>query len=150
MSKVWTYIISKNLSENDLLELKESGLNFVSAWTAHENKLSASFDIYKNKIIIVKVNEALNTASGCSIDKLTRFIKETEKKYSLELLNRFLVAYKKQDDIEVTHATNVKILLSEQKINADTLIFNTSVSNQNEFSNWEQPLRETWLNKYLL
>ena len=150
MNKVWTYILSKPLSENELSDLKKDGLQFISDWTAHENKLSGSVEIFKNKILIVKVDETVNAASGCSIDKLTRFIKEIEKKYSIELLNRFLVAYKNGDGIEVIHATKIKELIQNKNISTETIIYNSAVSNEIEFNSWEQPLHETWLNKYLV
>src|SRR3954464_7924481 len=101
MNRVWTYIINKKLSSEEIKALNAEGQTFVNAWTAHDQKLTASFEIFKDRIVIVKVNEDIHSASGCSIDKLTRFVREMETKFSLELLNRLLVAYKKDDDIEV-------------------------------------------------
>ena len=150
MNRVWTFIISKTLSKEELNSLKEAGNNFVLSWTAHEQQLTASFEIVKEKIIIVKVNEDITGASGCSIDKLTRFIKETEKQFNIELLNRLLVAYKSEETIEIVHATKIKELISQNKISENTVIFNTAVANQNELTNWEQELKNTWLNKYLV
>ena len=149
MNRVWTYIISKKLSEPELNALLESGKSFVSGWTAHENKLFASFDILKQRIIVVKVNEDISGASGCSIDKLTRFVVENESKFSVELLNRLLVAYKNGEEIEVVHTSKIKELLSLGLITENTLVYNTSAATENELQNWEQPLKNTWLNKFL-
>jgi hypothetical protein len=150
MNRVWAFIISKTLSKDELNSLIGSGNNFVKGWTAHEQQLTASFEIFKDKIIIVKVNEDVTGASGCSIDKLTRFIKETEKQFNIELLNRLLVAYKTGENIEIVHAAKIKDLLSQNIITENTIIYNTAASNQNEINNWEQELKNTWLNKYLL
>jgi len=149
MNKIWTYIISKNLSESALNELTNDGKAFILDWTAHENQLSADFKILKDRIIIVKVNEDVNNASGCSIDKLTRFIKSSEVKFGIELLNRFIVAYKMDDEIAVVHASTIKDLLAQKKINKDTLVYNSAISREDELQNWEQALKNTWLNKYL-
>jgi len=149
MNKAWEYIISKQLTNEQVQSMKEKGVAFVKGWTAHENQLDASFDIYKNRIIIVKVNENIYSASGCSIDKLTRFIKELESKFSIELLNRLLVAYKKNDTIEVVHSSKIKDLLNSGDINENTIIYNTSAATETELNNWEQPLKNTWLSKYL-
>ncbi len=150
MNRVWTYIISKPLSKEELNSLNELGKNFVLGWTAHEQQLTASFEIFGEKIIIVKVNENITEASGCSIDKLTRFIKETEKQFSIELFNRLLVAYKTNSGIEIVHASKIKDLLDQNKISETTIVYNTSVSNQNELNTWEQELKNTWLSKYLI
>jgi len=149
MNRAWTYIISKPLSDLQLDQLSTSGTTFATNWTAHENKLSASFKIFKNKIIVVTVNEDFANASGCSIDKLTRFIKESESALGIELLNRLLIAYKAGDAVEVIHSSKVKELLAENIISENTIIYNTAIANETELQNWEQPLKNTWLNKYL-
>ena len=149
MNRAWTYIINKELSPEDIHSLQEEGEGFVKGWTAHEQQLSGSFTIYKNRIIVVKVNENVNAASGCSIDKLTRFIKQAEVKHGIELMNRLLVAYKNNDEISVVHSSKIKDLLKEGALNENTVIYNTAIANQEELNNWEQPLKESWLNKYL-
>ena len=92
-------------------------------------------------------------ASGCSIDKQLKFIKELEQKFSIELLNRLLVAYKNRSgNIEVVSPSRIKELFEAGEINADTIIFNPAVSNTTELeNNFEIPLKESWLNaKYKL
>lgn len=150
MNRAWTYIISRQLNLQELEELQSSGNNFISSWTAHESQLNGSFQIFEKRIIIVKVNEDVNAASGCSIDKLTRFIKQSETRFNVQLLNRMLVAMQTPNGIEVLNALQVKELLSQNKISADSIIYNTSLANQSELAAWEQPLKNTWLNKYLL
>jgi hypothetical protein len=148
-TKVWTYTIGKHLTEQELNDLLLEGKAFANAWTAHEQQLEASFEIYKNKIIVVKVNEDVNHASGCSIDKLSRFMKEVGGKYNFDPLNRFLIALKKEDGIEVVHSSKIKELIAQNHISENSFVYNTSVANQHEFAQWEQALKNTWLNKYL-
>ncbi len=149
MGRVWTYIISKDLSPDRLRSLLEEGKAFVQGWTAHEQQLSGSFEIYKDKIIVVKVNEEVQGASGCSIDKLTRFIKSSETKYGIELMNRLLVALKAEEAVQVVHSVKIKDLLDDAFLNENSIVYNTSVANSDDLKNWEQPLKETWLKKYL-
>jgi hypothetical protein len=150
MNKVWTYIISRDLTETELNDLRIQGQNFVKSWTAHEMQLQASFEIFKNKIIIVKVNEDVTGASGCSIDKLARFIKDSEANFHIELLNRLLVAIKTDKGIEVVHSSKIKELLGTGIISENTIVYNTASAKENELNNWEQPLKNTWLSKYLV
>lgn len=149
MNRAWTYIINRPLTPAELEQLKEAGNTFVTGWTAHENKLSGGFRVFKDRIIVVTVNEDIHQASGCSIDKLTRFIKEQEARFGIELLNRLLIACKAGDAVEVIHASQVRELLAKQVLSGDSVIYNTAVSNEEELSHWEQPLKATWLNKYL-
>lgn len=149
MNRVWAYTISRELSDVELNQLLKEGRNFATGWTAHEQQLSAGFEIYKNRIIVVKVNEEVTGASGCSIDKLTRFVKEAEQAYGVELMNRLLVAYKNGNAVEVVHSSKIKEMLLKGIMNENTIIYNTSVANETELQNWEQPLKSSWLSKYL-
>lgn len=149
MNRVWAYTISRELNEAELDQLLKAGQAFAKGWTAHEQQLSASFGIFKNRIIVVKVNEEVTGASGCSIDKLTRFVKEAEQAFGLELMNRLLVAYKNGDAVEVVHSSKIKDLLLQGTVNENTMIYNTSVASETELQNWEQPLKASWLSKYL-
>ncbi|MBL7930732.1 MAG: hypothetical protein JNL60_02460 [Bacteroidia bacterium] len=149
MNRVWAYIISEPLSDVELNQVAEAGKTFVEHWTAHENKLSASFEIFEKRIILVKVNEDVSGASGCSIDKLTRFIKASEIKFGIQLLNRLFVAYRKNDKIEIIHSSKIKDMLSKGEISPETPVYNTSVANEEELSHWIKPLKDTWLNRYL-
>lgn len=148
-NKVWIYVIGKQLSDSELLQLKSDGEKFVADWTAHEHKLSASFDIQHRHLIVVKVNEGVHNASGCSIDKLLRFVKGAGEKFGFNPTDRLLVAYKQNQNVLVTHASKIKELLAQGIIGADTVVLNTAVSSEAELAQWEQPLKSTWLSKYL-
>src|SRR5688572_9426396 len=121
MNRAWTFVISKTLNTEQLASLKAAGKEFVSGWTAHDVQLTGSFDIYKDRIVVVTVNEDAHAASGCSIDKLTRFIRETEQQLQVQLMNRLLVAYSDNDDnIRVNSAAEIKEKLSKGEITPET------------------------------
>ena len=149
MEKVWVYLSDKELKGDLHQSVLKAGESFVLNWNAHDVPLSASFEIINDRFIVVKVDETQYNASGCSIDKLLRLIKQLETDHQLQLLNRLLVAYKSDNGIEVVHSTKVKDLLSSKNLNENSLIYNVASSNSVEFKNWEQPLKETWLKKYL-
>jgi hypothetical protein len=149
MEKVWVYLSDKKLEGDLLKEINKQGQVFVQTWTAHDVPLSASFEILLDRFIVVKVDETQYNASGCSIDKLVRLIKQFETEYHLQLLNRLLVAFKTESGVEVVNASKIKELLVSKTISAKTLIYNVAVSNSDEFANWLQPLETTWLKKYL-
>lgn len=149
MTKVWTYLIDKDLNEQELSKLKAEGLAFVQQWTAHENPLAASFEIFKNKIIVVKVDERQHGASGCSVDKLLRFIKQSEAEFQVNLLNRLLVAVETNDGIKAIPSSSIKDKLSNGELSGETMVYDTAVATGSELEAWQKPLRATWLNKYL-
>lgn len=148
--RIWIYTLSKELSNEQLVDFKNRCLTFVSGWTAHDVSLDASFELYQNRLLIFKVNEDKYNASGCSIDKQLRFIKELEQVFSIELLNRLLVAYEHNNQVEVIKSSQVKDLLAANTISANTLVFDNTITQFSELNTkWKQPLQATWLVKYL-
>lgn len=149
MNKVWAYVISRPLSEKETEQLTLAGTAFVKSWTSHDRQLTASFETIGKRIVLIQVDETAADASGCSIDKLTRFIKEAGQQLGIDLMNRLLVAYKDQGEIAVVPSSSIKELLHNGKISGDTVVYNTAVANGEELRNWEQQLKNTWLTKYL-
>lgn len=148
--RIWIYTLSKELSNEQLVDFKNRCQTFVSGWTAHDVSLDASFDLYQNRLLIFKVDEDKYGASGCSIDKQLRLVKELEQAFSVELLNRLLVAYDNNNQVEVVKATQIKELLLDNKITANTLVFDNTITQSSQLeTNWKQPLQATWLAKYL-
>ena len=148
--RIWIYTLSKELSIEQLVDFKNHCQNFVSGWTAHDVSLDANFELYQNRLLIFKVNEEKYNASGCSIDKQVRFVKELEQAFSLELLNRLLVAYENNNQVEVVKASQIKELLADNIISGNTLVFDNTITESKQLeTNWKQPLHHTWLQKYL-
>lgn len=149
--RIWVYTLNKELLSEQLSDLRNRCQNFVSGWTAHDVSLDASYEIYKNRFLIFKVNEDKYNASGCSIDKQLRFVKELEQAFSVELLNRLLVAYEKNDEVIIVKQSQIAELLASKEINENTLIFNNTITQSSDLAtNWKQALHKTWLSKYLI
>jgi hypothetical protein len=56
MQKIWIYTLSKQLAAEQEQELKTACQNFVSTWTAHDVSLDASYELYKHRLLIFKVD----------------------------------------------------------------------------------------------
>ncbi|MES2512513.1 MAG: hypothetical protein V4580_00140 [Bacteroidota bacterium] len=149
--RIWVYTLSKELPHEQLVDFKHRCQNFVSSWTAHDVSLDASFELDNNRLLIFKVNEEKYNASGCSIDKQVRFVKELEQNFSIELLNRLLVAFvNSNNQVEVVKQSQIADLLKDNRINENTIVFNNTISQSTELaSGWKLPLHKTWLAKYL-
>lgn len=150
MKKVWAYSISKPLSDEEKKQLLLDANAFASQWTAHENKLSAQCSIEENCVLLVQVDEEVYAASGCSIDKLQRFIKSAEQKFNLELLNRLLVPVEISGHYQILKSSEIKTLLENKNLSPESRILNTAISTEAELQHWKQPLKASWLSKYIV
>ncbi len=149
--RIWIYTLSKELTKEQLENFKIKCHEFVNSWTAHDVKLEASFELVNNRLLIFKVNEDSYNASGCSIDKQVRFIKEQEQLFNIELLNRMLVAYEQNSELQITNQSKIKELLLAGEITKNTLIYNNTITSSNALASaWKVPLSQTWLSKYVI
>jgi len=147
--KIWIYVLSKELDELSKKQFLQNCSDFTGSWTAHDQPLAASFELHKNSLLIMKVDESAYNASGCSIDKLQRFVQQQEKEFGIELLNRLLVALDVNNTVLVTHSSKIKEFLSQNTINENTLVYDAAITSSEELKNWKKPLKDTWLSKYL-
>ncbi len=149
-NRVWVYFSDKAFSEEVEASIKSDTQIFLNDWNAHGTSLSATYETRYKHFLIIKADEEKFSASGCSIDKQVRFIKETEHTYNLSLLNRLVVAYKSGDEIKVTHSSKIPELLSSGQINENTHVFNVGVGTDAELeNNFEIPLKDSWLAKFI-
>ena len=149
-SKIWIYTIHPNLNEQIEADLSVELTEFCKQWTAHNRELRAFFKIIQHTILIIGVDEHLNPASGCSIDKSVHFLEELEKKYTVEFFNRMLFTYIDQENNFCTHTrTQFENLIQENKITHQTKIVNTlalSVKDWNE--NGIQTIEKSWMKNF--
>jgi len=145
-SKVWVYQSNRPFRDVEVQGIRHKLREFILEWTAHGAKLKAFGDVYYNQFIVVMVDEAQATASGCSIDASVHFIKEIEKTFDVDLFDRLTVAYMQGQEVILSSKDDVKQKMNQGEISEDTIIFNNLVNNKDAFeSKWKIPLKESWV-----
>lgn len=122
---------------------------FLAEWTAHGNDLLAGIQIAYDQFIIIGVNEAVNEASGCSIDKSVSFIRELDQSLQANLLERTKVAFTENDKIRMIDFTEIKKMVADGVIKPESKIFNNAVASKKELEErWVKPASESWIGRY--
>ena len=145
MERIWIYLSSRKLTNEELNQIQNDLQLFIDAWNAHGNKLDASFEILYNYFIIIKANESKIMASGCSIDDSVRFMTNLAEKYNLDLFDRQQVAWLDNKNEVMTTTLNELGRLYKDKILTDnTIIFNNTLQDAGDLPlKWKQPLMES-------
>jgi hypothetical protein len=149
-SKIWIYTIHPNLNEQIETHLSAELTEFCKQWTAHNRELRAFFKIIEHTILIMGVDEHLNPASGCSIDKSVHFLEELEKKYSVDFFNRMLFTCVNEEDTFSTHTkTQFESLIQENKITHQTIVVNTLALTLKDWNeNGLQTIEKSWMKNF--
>jgi hypothetical protein len=144
-SKVWIYQSNRLFNTTDLDYLHTVLNTFVQNWSAHNHDLKAGYEIRHQRFIVVIVDETQTGASGCSIDKSVHLMKQIEEHLSIDLFDRFQIAWKEGENIRISNKSEFENLLVSETINANTIVFNNLVKSYEEYLNqWETPINKSW------
>lgn len=148
-TRIWIYQSDRPFTEIEIdIILKKTEL-FLAEWTAHGNSLEAGVHIAYSQFIIIGLNEAINEASGCSIDSSVNHIRELGRKLNINLLENSKVAIKNRASVSLVNFTDIKKMVLDGDISADTEVFNNAIISKQELkSNWIIPAGDSWLKRY--
>jgi hypothetical protein len=133
-SRVWVYAASRSLTHEEV-EWIQSRLNeFVAKWSTHGAKMTADACILANHFVVIAVDEAQLTASGCSIDSSVRLMKELGQNLLIDFFDRLKVYIEVAGDIQ-------KISFHSLKDHGDGRYFDLSVNRLGKLRrNWPVPI----------
>ncbi len=145
-SKLWVFQSDKIISPSNQKILINEISPFLTDWSSHGAEIKSSFEIRYDLFLIISVDEEINSASGCSIDKLTNFIIQISNEIGVDFFNRLNVAYKSDSEkINLRSLSDFKTLISEGKINEESIVFNNLIKTKKDYiEQWEVQLKNSW------
>lgn len=149
-SRLWIYQADRKFSANEKAILESQLKLFTDGWAAHGQALHCSFQIAYDQFVILAANEAMQTASGCSIDDSVRFMQQAGKELAIDFFNRNLIAFKIDSGVRLVRLTELKTALAEGIWTAESLTFNNLVSQKSGLeTDWVIPSSSSWLSRYI-
>jgi len=148
-SKIWIYQSDRKLTEKEESFVRKNTESFLVEWTAHGNSLQAGMQLHFGQFLIIGVNEGVNEASGCSIDKSVQYITELGKALNIDLLQRSKVAVKNKTQIQLIEFSEIKSAVESGVISRDTEVFNNAIVSKKDLeSNWLLSATDSWIKRY--
>ena len=73
-------------------------------------------------------------------------MKVLEQEYGTELFNRLLFAWKRGEDVVVSHLSELQSLADRGEVTRATIVFNNAITAKKELDEkWMVPLEESWM-----
>lgn len=145
-SRVWVYQSNRFFSIKEALQLQKQLENFSKEWNSHGSAVKSYANLFFRQFIILMADESDVKVGGCSTDSAFRFIKNLEKKYDVQLLDRQTVAFIVNEKIRLVPLADVNFSIENDFITPDTLYFNNTILTKKELlNNWIIPLKNSWL-----
>ena len=145
-SRVWIFQADRFLNEKEILLVNLTMNEFIPNWASHGNDLYGGFELKDALFLIVAVDEAQSPASGCSIDSLTRVIKDLGARLKVDFFNRLNIAYLNTvGKLELVSMSTFKELIQAGEVNENTMVFNNLVQNRGELNErWQTEVKNSW------
>ena len=144
-TRLWIYQSSKPLPEEAVAEAEAKLQDFAQRWVSHNRQLRASAQILHNRFLILMVDKSQADASGCSIDKSVYFLKQLQAEYGVDLFNRMVFSYQKDEQVHTVPREEFVKRYQQGEIDEETLVFDTLVDNKAAFDQgWLKPLAQSW------
>lgn len=148
-AKIWIYQSNRKFSEEEVQAIETDLAAFLSSWESHGTGLAASYQIKYQRFIILAVDQEVQAATGCSIDKSVQFIQQLEQKYQVDLLDKMNVTYKTGEHIAHKTLLDFKKMAKEKAVSEHTIVFNNLVNTIQEFNEcWEVPAADSWHSRF--
>ena len=148
-SKIWIYQSNRKFSDAEFAEIENDVKSFIENWESHSVSLESSYLLKYNRFIILAVNQEVQAATGCSIDKSVQFIQNLEQKYKVDLLDKMNVTFKNGEHIAHKSLMDFKKMAKEKAVTENTIVFNNLVNTIDELNeSWEVPAMDTWHSRF--
>lgn len=149
-ARIWVYQCDRPFTDEELKEVEPATDEFLKEWAAHGSDLKAGYEIPYNRFIVIGLDQKMESPSGCSIDSSVHFIKDLEKSYNVDLLDRMNVTFKQGKYLDYKPLVDFKKLVKNRSVSPNTIVFNNLVNTKAEYEDyWEVPLAESWHKRFL-
>ncbi len=149
-SKVWIYPASREISYDELDEMRPMIFNFLDQWTAHNQSLITYGNIFHRRFLGIFVDETVAGASGCSIDASVHFIKDLGSKYGIDFFDRQKVQFMIDDEVKDFSLSDLKHSAEENELTEESLFIDNLVKDKDSFLNkWIIPVQDTWAYRFM-
>jgi len=145
-ARTWVFGSDRTLDESSSVFLLQEVDRFLSEWHAHGAPLTVGRSWKEGRFLTVAVDQSTAGASGCSIDGLFRALKALEPKLGASLVTSGLVFYRdSKGAVQSVDRERFTALGAEGKIQADTLVFDPTVTTLGEWrARFELDAAHSW------
>ncbi|EMR03110.1 hypothetical protein [Cesiribacter andamanensis] len=148
-SRVWIYAAPRPFNQAELQHIEATAPAFLDDWATHGSPMQASYHILQGQFLVLAVNEAVQAASGCSIDSSMGYIRSLEQQFSLSLTDRSQVYVLQEGRVQAIPVAALKQRIADGALTPESLLLNTLAATKGALEqHWQQAAGQSWLKRY--
>ncbi|GAB4412640.1 MAG: hypothetical protein OHK0039_18780 [Bacteroidia bacterium] len=146
----WFFSLPTPLDAAQAATLQQDFDRFAAQWKSHGTPVEGMIGIRYGQFIVARAQPDSERPSGCSIDSLRRGIEQILQRHGLAWAEAAIVFYRDAGGA-VQHADfrQIPTLVAAGTLTGDTIVFDHTLGQSDDLSQWELPLKQTWLKRYL-
>jgi hypothetical protein len=149
MRHIWIFQLGSAPVEASKATLLQELDAFIAVWKAHGSPVPGTAELRHDRFVVVQAEP--DHASGCSIDSMTKGVQEILSRHGLEVLGAERVFYRASDgSIQHIDFKEAKAAIADGRLQAGTILFDSTLGNSNDLSRWEVPMEQTWMARFLV
>lgn len=150
-ARLWVFAAPEALSERQDEWLREHVERFVEGWVAHGAPVAGAYEVVDDRFLLVAADERATGVSGCSIDALTRTLKQAEAELGTSLLDAASRVWYRDPSGQVLAAPRAEFRerVRAGEVAGDTPVFDNTAPTVGAVrrGEWERPMRDSWHGK---
>ena len=145
-SRVWVYTSDRPLTAPETTYAQAQLTAFCQQWTAHNQALLATAEVFENQFVLLMVDETQAGASGCSIDKSVHFLERLGQAIGADLFERMRFGWVDAEGVlRMSPREEFADLVKTGHIGNTTWVVNSLVQTKRELEEkWLMPFEHSW------
>lgn len=97
-ARIWVFTADKAVTEVSRAAAIEPVMRFLEQWATHGKALTATAEWVNSWQLVIALDESKTGASGCSIDTLTRFMRELGEHLQVNWFDRMKILVRNNEE----------------------------------------------------
>jgi hypothetical protein len=153
-ARLWIFGVDRELTIAERVRLLSDVDAFLSGWKAHGHPLAAARDWRYDRFLLVAVDDRIEAPSGCSIDALSRILRELESALGLRILGGGDIWMREAgagSEIVRVSRGEFRERAVRGEVDAGTTVYDLALTQLGDLRKglWELPAGESWHRRYL-
>jgi len=146
----WIYSLASPLAKDQCTQLAQAFEAFLNQWQSHGTPVAGQIYLAHDHFVIIQANPNEDRPSGCSIDSLKKTVEQILQQHGLNWVDASHIFYQRTNGtIGSVHFQELSAQIEQGTLTADTVVFDHSLGQSDDLSQWEVPLKATWMKRFL-
>lgn len=148
-SRIWAFNTGVVMSAEQRTRLTTEVEQFLAGWAAHGDDLTAGYRIIEDRFLLVGVDQSATTPSGCSIDAMTRFLRDLGREIGFDILDAPPCCFRRDGEVVCVSRDRFAELAHNGRVDTETTVFDLTVVTVGDVlaGGFERKLAGSWYEK---